>query len=231
MVDHNVVDSFLHGKNSKGFLIGGVIVAGVVIYQYRKSKASVAAASVASADTSASDTTGADYGATSADYGTDTAGLFSYTDPGTGAVISGTGSTVIPGPTRNSQWSQQAQQMLIQQGYNPTEVGAAIGHYIVGTQMTPNQWDIVQVAIALEGRPPEPVPAPNVAAPGTSASVPHDGYYVQVPTGFHYQVQAGKRYALKPATVASLTKQGIKFTNTLINNPIYSLPRGNPYQI
>ena len=229
MVDHNVVDSFLHGKNSKGFLIGGVVVGALVIRQHLKSKSSIAAAD---ASTSVSDTTGADYG--SGDYGNysaDTAGLFSYADPATGATISGTGSSVISSPTTNGQWSQQVQAMLIQQGYNPTEVGAAIGHFIVGTQMTPSQWDIVQVGIALEGRPPQPVPTPNVAATGSTASAPRDGYYVQIPTNFYYQVQAGKRYALKPTTVSQLKRQGIRFTNTLINNPIYGLPRGNPYQI
>jgi hypothetical protein len=231
VTDHNYLDSLVHGPNSKWFLTGGVVVAVLVVWEYRKTR--VLNASATSVTDSTATTDGTD--SSVPDYSSDTAGLFGYTDPSTGTVITGGSAQTLLGPTTNAQWAQQVSAILTQGGYDQTTVQAALGHYLLGTQMSSQQWEIVQAGIALEGQPPQGAPAPHVAptssGPTTNTATPTDGYYVQIPNGYHYQVQAGKRYQLTAPTVAKLTQQGVRFKTTLSNNPIYKLPAGSPYRI
>ena len=232
MVDHNGIDSLLHGQNSKLFMAGGAVALIIVVYEYRKTKLTAAATAtpVAATDTSGSD--GGYYDP--AGYSGDTSGLFTgvgYTDPATGAVITGGSGQYVAGPTTNMQWSQSVQAMLTQTGYNATDVAAALGHYLVGTQMSADQWTIVQAGIGLVGYPPQSVPPANVApASGGTAvtSAPADGYYMQIPFGLYYMVQGGKLFNLRPATVVKLKQQRTTFKNVLVNNPIFKLPKGTP---
>lgn len=230
MVD---VSSLLHGKNSKLFMLGGAAVGVLVVVEYRKSKLNVASAPV----TDSGDPTDYSADASSSDYSSygsaDTAGMFGYVDPSTGATITGGGS-VVTSLSTNAQWSQIVQAMLTQQGYSSVDVAAAVGHYLVGTAMSAQQWEIVQAGIALEGYPPQSVPPPNVAPINSGgAVVPKDGYYVQIPTNrnLYYQVSGGKLFNLRPVTVAALQKQGVKFTPALSNNAIFKLPKGTPNPI
>lgn len=224
MVDHNAIDSLMHGPNSKLFWGGGVAIGLVIIYEYRKSRLNAATAAPVPTD---SGTTGyADTSGSYGDYGSDTAGLFSYTDPASGTVVSGAGSTVVTGPSTNAQWSQQVQGLLVTEGYSSVDVAAAIGHYIVGTTMTSQQWEIVQAGIALEGQPPQPVPAPHIVpAGGQTNSVPADGYYQVIPAKTVYQVRGGKVYGVGPATWAAMKPKPALKTITK-NDPVLKLPYG-----
>jgi hypothetical protein len=61
----------------------------------------------------------------------------------------------------------QAEATLAQMGYNPITVGNALGKYLSGQGLTPDQESIVQAAIGFEGQPPQPVPPPHlVPEPG-----------------------------------------------------------------
>lgn len=233
MVDHNPIDSLLHGPNSKLFLAGGAVAVIVVYWEHRKSRlnAATAAPAATGTDTGSTDYSGSDYTGSDYGYGSDTSGLFSYADPASGAVISGAGSTVVTGPSTNAQWSQQVQGMLTAQGYSATDVAAALGHYLVGTAMNAQQWEIVQAGIALEGLPPQSVPPPNIAPVGGSSSVPADGYFVQDPFNLYYQVRGGRLFNISAATVARLKAEHVTFKKTTRNDPIYKLPKGTPNPI
>lgn len=232
MVDHNGIDSLLHGPNSKWFAIGGVAVAALVFHEYRKARLNAATAvptatdsGTGYADTGIADT-GSAYG-----YGSDTAGLFGYTDPASGTIISGAGgSTLLAGPSTNSQWSQQVQGMLVQAGYSSVDVAAAVGHYLVGTTMTAQQWEIVQAGIALEGQPPQGAPAPHIVPAGGGSgtptpSAPADGYYQEIPSLTVYQVRSGRVFGVSPKTWAAMHPKPALKTITS-NDPVLKLPYG-----
>lgn len=103
-------------------------------------------------------------------YGDSTAVAGGYYDPYSGQYI-GTG-VGNPGPvvtqvSTNAAWAQQVMAYMSTIGYNPLSVGRAIGKYLTGAGLTPDQEALVQAAITFEGPPPQPVPPPHlVPGPG-----------------------------------------------------------------
>lgn len=159
------------GKN-KWYLIGGLGGA-VVIYFYVKRNNAASTATSTTADTTSTDSSDYDTGSyyDDSDYGDYSAAsgvspsLYGYYDPSTGAYITGTGTTTVTSPSTNAQWVQQAAAYLEQSGYDPTTVLAALGLYLTGSNLTNDQLQIVQAALAAEGYPPSPPSLPPHTAP------------------------------------------------------------------
>lgn len=93
----------------------------------------------------------------------DTSGGLAGLGPGgfTAAPFYGTGGSpgaVAPGPggfVDNAEWAQYAQQYLTQNtGASPAAVGQALGAYIQGQPLTPEEIQVVEEAIAFAGKPP-----------------------------------------------------------------------------
>lgn len=88
----------------------------------------------------------------------------SYQGTGLGGGSGGGGSISSPpgtgGFTSNAEWAQAAEDYIVNtaQG-NATVVGNALGKYLTGSSVTPDQINIINQAIAFEGYPP--VPGPN----------------------------------------------------------------------
>lgn len=148
------------------YLVGsGVGVLAIwYFYQRRKASAAVAATTDTSTDPS-TDTTGLDTGSSPA--------LTSYTDPATGAVISGGvsgGTQTITAPSTNAQWTQQTLAYLVQNGFDPITVSIALGKYLANQNLTDDEYAVVQSALAAEGPPPSPPPPPHVAPPSGQTS-------------------------------------------------------------
>ena len=80
---------------------------------------------------------------------------YGYGYGGTGYYGGGSGT---PGPgsfTTNAEWAQYAEQYLTQnEGLGSGAVGAAIGRYVGGLRLTPEQVSVVEQAIAFAGLPP-----------------------------------------------------------------------------
>jgi len=182
----------LLGQQNKGTVIGvtlgGVTIAGYMIYRRQKKAAALAAASAASAKASS----GYGYGAASAasgyGYGN---GYYGYgngvaTSPygygasgGFDAGYYGYGVPYPPGETTqavayttNAQWAQAAINQLQNDGYSAQSVSEALGPYELGQPISAAQESIVQAAIAIEGYPP---------VPGQSGNPP--GFNIQGTTG------------------------------------------------
>lgn len=176
--------------NKKWYWVGGGIGAIALIYYMHKKNqaAAAAAATTTSTDTSSTDTSGTGYDSSGYDYGqygydsgyygSGYGGYYgggsylgSYTDPSTGTVITGGGTTTgtgtgtVTAPTTNAEWTQQAIAFLSQEGYDASTVAAALGAYIGGAGLTSDQMSIVQAALAAEGNPPQSVPAPHLQSP------------------------------------------------------------------
>lgn len=177
--------------NKWWYMGGGVAVIGGVYY-YRKhasSKSTTAPVDTSTIDPNTGlpyDTSGGSSGYTPIQ-GT-TPSLYGYTDPGTGATISGgsPGSSVITGPSNNGQWAQQVEAYMVQQGFDSITVGLALGKYLTGQGLTNDQMAIVQTALAFEGNPPTAVPAPHVNPPagqggGTTGGTPKPSPSVDLP--------------------------------------------------
>jgi len=84
------------------------------------------------------------------------------------APVTGPGSYV-----NNAEWAQAAESYIIQEEPNadPGTVGAALGAYIEGQQVSSDQRSIIEQAIAFQGSPP--VPGPNGDPPNINeASTP-----------------------------------------------------------
>lgn len=87
-------------------------------------------------------------------------------------IYSSQGPVTGPGSyTNNAEWAQASLTYLIQNEPNsdPATIGAALGAYIDGAPVTPNQKIIIEQAIAFEGLPPVPGPAgdpPNINETG-----------------------------------------------------------------
>lgn len=179
-------------SKTKLFIGGGAIGLVAIFLWYRKQKANATAVT----DTSSTDTSSTD--GSSLDTGYSPA-LTSYTDPSTGAIISGggwsTGGYALPGtyytaPSSNAQWVQQAIPYLSQQGFDPTATTIALGEYLAGQNLSNTQYEIVQAAIASEGYPPNPPAPPHVAPPsgqtgGTTSPVSSGVTHPAPPTGLH----------------------------------------------
>jgi PASTA domain-containing protein len=153
----------LLGTHSKGTVIGvtigGLAVAGYLIYRNQKQ---ANAAQQATNQASAAASSG--YG-----YGVLPQGYYGYGEPGAygygasgGFVPGGYYGYGVPLPptgnvpvTTNAQWTQAAVTQLQQDGYQATSVLTALGKYINGVAVNANEAGIVQAAIAVEGYPPQ----------------------------------------------------------------------------
>lgn len=153
----------LKGKNTKTwFIIGGIGVAVIVFYMWSMKKSS--GSSSQSTDPNIDPATGVPY---SAEYSTGggysnpygaSSSLSGYYDPGTGAFISGSGSTVTS-PATNASWAQQVEAYLVTNaGYSATDVAAAIGKALTGQPLNTDQAAIVAAAKGFFGEPPQGMP-------------------------------------------------------------------------
>lgn len=178
----NKVENFFHNKWTWiGLGIGGIAVA----YYFHKKNQSAAANASTTTDTSTSNTSGDstdssygyDSGYSPIDSGTSAYGTvpsaYQY-DPTTGQYEY-TGTLGVTAPSTNVQWSQMAESQLTADGYDPITVAAALGKYILGAEMTQDQYGIVQAAIALVGPTPQAVPPAHVAPPPSQSSTPVTG--------------------------------------------------------
>jgi hypothetical protein len=99
---------------------------------------------------------------------------YAYTGGGYGSGIEapeyayGTYST-------NAQWSQSAEQSLVQAGYSSTTVLAALGLYLTGGSLSASQVSIIQQAIAVAGYPPTEGPGGYPPSYHTSVSTGQSG--------------------------------------------------------
>jgi hypothetical protein len=82
-------------------------------------------------------------------------------DSATGGALDVTGNngaTTTDGTngaiTTNAQWSQQAVELLSEAGYDATTVYAALGAFLAGQSLTPDQATIARAALAAAGQPP-----------------------------------------------------------------------------
>jgi hypothetical protein len=71
--------------------------------------------------------------------------------------------------TTNAQWTQAALSALTAQGYEGTQVLAALGLFLTGGHLSASQASIVQAAIAVEGYPPQ---GPNTINQGPPIGQP-----------------------------------------------------------
>jgi hypothetical protein len=148
-----------HTKKSTLYAVGvGVILVFGVAYYRSKKSAAAQAASVASAGTNQTDpATGYPYGspedaaalATQANY---------YQSTGSGGGGSYGGS---PSPSQgtgfvsNAAWAQAYEQYAVNNIQSDSNtVAAALGKYLTGQPLTPDQLNVVEQAIAFEGLPP-----------------------------------------------------------------------------
>lgn len=131
--------------SKRALLFGGAAAALVMGVIWWRKRQAAAAAPATSADTSSTDTSGLDAAALS--------GL------GSGGInlSGGAGSTFNP-PSSNPQWVQAAMQELALTA-DPNALASALGLYVTGQAVTPDQETLIDQAIAVEGYPP--VAGPN----------------------------------------------------------------------
>lgn len=163
-----MTDTGVKFKPNKWWLIGGGAAVGGVIYFRHKSaaNASAAATTATTVDPNAgvdpslyTDPNASDYG--SYGYGGAvgvTPGSYGYTDP----YATGTTATATV-PTTNGMWAADAESQLVAGGYDPLTASSAIGKYLTGQALSPDQMNIVETALAFAGNPPTTVPAPHIA--------------------------------------------------------------------
>lgn len=122
------------------------------------------------------------------------AGVTGYSNPGGIAAQADTG-TGAPGD--NQAWTAKAETDLSALGYDPQTVAAALAAYLASQPLTLDQQNIVRLAWAFEGKPPQntnlaiipaqtpapaPVPTPEPApAPAPVPADPHAGQHLQPP--------------------------------------------------
>jgi hypothetical protein len=159
-------------KSTRNWLIVGILGGGVVVVYYvMRARSTAAATGTGTAtDNSIDPATGIPYAEEdsgySGAYGT-TPSLYGYTDPSTGAFISGVGAGatgVVTAPSTNASWAQQVESYLQNLGYNPTSVAAALGKYLTGQQVSADQAAIIAAAQGFYGNPPQGAP-PILQAP------------------------------------------------------------------
>lgn len=165
----------LLGKQNKGTVIGvtigGVVVAGYLIWRNQQKTAQQASATDQASQASAA-----------AGYGYGLAHGYGYGQGYFGGPWMGYGYGFGPSPfprgrgdneggeggnsgsggkggkggiTNNAEWSRAAIVELAKDGYQREAVVAALGGYLLGREVTPSQETIVQAAIAVEGYPPQ----------------------------------------------------------------------------
>lgn len=120
---------------------------------------SVAAAEAAGGSGAGVDTSG--YGSISG-YGTTLGALGGENLSGAIGTTSGTYAT-------NAEWSQAVESGLADIGYSPEDIAAAVGRYLGGLSLTPDQQNIIQVALA-EFDPPPVGTFSIIAAPATGTA-------------------------------------------------------------
>lgn len=195
-----------------GVSIGGLAVAGYLIYRQNK-KAKAQSAAAASAAQAAS---GYGYGM----QGLYPQGYYGYGEPGYtpygyGAMGYtpggyGYGTPYPPGVqnapvTTNAQWTQAAINQLTSEGYDGQTVSAALGAYITGQQVTSAQQSIIQAAIGVEGYPPQPGPGgfpPAIKTSGGGGSGQGGGGNISVPNVVGQGLGAAKK---------AITGAGLKY--------------------
>jgi PASTA domain-containing protein len=165
-------------KNEKiGLGVGSALLLGFTLYRYQKQKQQSAADAAAAAAAQAPGTgagssdqidpaTGFPYGSiedasaltAQAGYNSPIGGL-GYSDTsylyGGNPGYPGSGIPITGGYTSNAQWSQAAENYLVQTvGADPNTVGNALGKYITGGTVDDAQTAIINQAIAFNGYPP-----------------------------------------------------------------------------
>jgi len=166
--------------------IGGGLATWYVI---RQRQANAAAAATSAADSTVDPVTGltdaqdiAQYGsvaAADAAYSGGTAtGTASYgyggisggsTYGAVGALGTTLGATSGGGYASNADWDQAVTAGLSSIGYSETAVSSALGRYLSGLSLTPDQQNIVNTALGEYGNPPSGA-LPIIAAPATSTA-------------------------------------------------------------
>lgn len=170
----------ISGVDVKWWVVGGALAGGVVWWAYKRNKAAAATPTDAGIDPA----TGLPYAGTSPIPPTTgvTPSAYGYIDPSTGAFIGGSGAQqIITAPSTNAQWAQEVEAYLTQLGFNPLTVATAIGKYLTGQFLTPEQLSIVQSALGFKGKPPVLVPPPQLLPPSGQTS----GSRYQYTTQYH----------------------------------------------
>lgn len=176
-------------KTTRNWLIiGAVGAAGILIWYVMKNRSQQSQAGQTAQDMAAQGidpNTGIPY---SQEMGGGFAGgtpsLYGYTDPTTGAFISGVGANpvgsggVVLAPATNAAWAQQVEAYLQTLGYDPVATAAAIGKYLTGQTLTADQAAIVAAAKGFFGNPPQNVPnPPTTPPPGQSGGGTTPGHH------------------------------------------------------
>lgn len=140
--------------------VGGLAIAGYMVYKYEQTKKQQAAAAAAAQAQTAAASNAYGYSA----YGYGGTGYYGYGDyygyGASGGFNAGYYGYGTPEPlavanTTNAQWTQAAVTQLSNEGYTATTVSAALGAYLAGSPVTSAQQTIIQSAIAVEGYPPQ----------------------------------------------------------------------------
>lgn len=217
-------------KKSTAYMIGAglVVVGGIAYYRSKKTAAAAQAASVAQAGGTTTDpATGYPYGSAE-----DAAALAAQSNYNTGAGYGGYAGggypysggqpgTVQTGFTSNAAWAQAYEEYAVNNiQSSSTVVAAALGKYLTGQPLTPDQLSIVEQAIAFEG--PPPVAGTNGYPPsyqlqqGTTPQTIADGYYgIPAQGGIIYHVKGNKVWHVTKSTWQRLNpKPGVIEVNS-----------------
>jgi hypothetical protein len=105
----------------------------------------------------------------------------------TGLGSAAAGTMAGPNYTSNAEWAQAVEGGLTDVGYASTDVAAALGRYLAGLSLTPDQATIVNAAVAEYGPPPSgqfqvilaPAAGTVTTGTGTGTAAP-----AQAPPGF-----------------------------------------------
>lgn len=152
----------------KWVYVGGALVAGFVGYAYwNKTRADNAESGFS------------DYTTEDPDYAMDS-GVDSYVNPGGSQAPVNVDNESAP--TTNPEWSKQASEYLIDTGYDPVAVAAALGMYFSRLPLTSKQAEIIRAAQGRFG--PPPVGTYPITSSPTTAPLPK----LTAPTGLsaHY---------------------------------------------
>lgn len=109
---------------------------------------------------------GEDAATASGDVQGTTPSLYGYYNPQTGQFIGASGTTQVI--TTNAQWAQQvltSMTVSFVDTYDPATMALAIANYLAGRALTDTEFNIVETAIQLYGRPPTAVPEPHKVNP------------------------------------------------------------------
>ena len=209
---------------------GGIIVGGVLIFHFIRSRQQAASVQVPApgADATA-DPTASDNGATSSEFSANpyTQAYQDYitSDPTNPAYpVSVGGSSGVPAPITDAQWGRVASDGLIGQGNDPTIVTSAITKYLSGQSLSAAEDAVIGKALQLFGSPPEgalpilfsptpvtqtPPPVPSLPAAPTPQPEPVPQPTPSPPVPISYATQE----------VAALTNMGIKASLTPQSGP------------